>query len=158
MGNDDKWAKVINYLKTSGRDPDKVLRLLKGNQKGKETNYTINRSSYSLNIIAVLTQKTLDPKNKGKGLTHIIRHWAKSKDFEEFYNLLKHEEKKKWSRDDVPKYVKQLKDIWYNDKHKKDKKYFKSTGGYFIVSNKNLIEDLGNLTRKGVSNKIMKIK
>ena len=32
MGNDDKWAKVINYLKTSGRDPDKVLRLLKGNQ------------------------------------------------------------------------------------------------------------------------------
>jgi hypothetical protein len=71
---------------------------------------------------------------------------------------LKHEENKKWSRDDVPKYVKQLKDIWYNDKHKKDKKYFKSTGGYFIVSNKNLIEDLGNLTRKGVSNKIMKIK
>ena len=44
----DKWAKVISYLRSSKRDPDKVLKLLKGNQKGKETNYDINRSSYAL--------------------------------------------------------------------------------------------------------------
>ena len=30
----DKWAKVIEYLKKSNRDPDKVLKLLKGNVKG----------------------------------------------------------------------------------------------------------------------------
>ena len=47
----DKWDKVIEYLKHSNRDPEKVLNLLKGNQKGKETNYDINRSSYALNII-----------------------------------------------------------------------------------------------------------
>ena len=30
----DKWDKVIEYLKHSNRDPEKVLNLLKGNQKG----------------------------------------------------------------------------------------------------------------------------
>ena len=80
----DKWAKVISYLRSSNRDPDKVLKLLKGNQKGKETNYDINRSSYALNIIAVITQKMRDPKNKGKTRAHIIRTWVKSDDFKKW--------------------------------------------------------------------------
>ena len=104
----DKWAKVISYLRSSNRDPDKVLKLLKGNQKGKETNYDINRSSYALNIIAVITQKMADPKNKGKTRAHIIRTWVKSDDFKSFYNLMRHEENLKWSRDSVEKYVKQI--------------------------------------------------
>mgnify|MGYP000077949730 CR=1 FL=1 len=62
----DKWDKVIKYLRNSDRDPDKVLKLLKGNEKGHQSNYNINRSSYTLNIIAAITQKTLDPKNKNK--------------------------------------------------------------------------------------------
>ena len=94
---------VPGYLKTSKRDPDGVLKLLQGNQKGKETNYDINRSSYSLNVIAVITQKTLDPKNKGKTRSHIIRTWVKSEDFKNFYNLMRSEEKLKWSMDKVPK-------------------------------------------------------
>ena len=44
----DKWAKVIDYLKKSNRNPDKVLKLLKGGDKGTESSYTINRSSYSM--------------------------------------------------------------------------------------------------------------
>ena len=60
----DKWAEVIEYLRTSNRDPKKTLKLLKGNEKGHQSNYNINRSSYTLNIIAAITQKTLDPKNK----------------------------------------------------------------------------------------------
>ena len=37
MGKQDIWAEVITYLRNSKRDPQKVLKLLKGNQKGKET-------------------------------------------------------------------------------------------------------------------------
>jgi len=69
----DKWAKVISYLRSSKRDPDKVLKLLKGSDKGIETSHTVARSSYSMNVIATITQKKLDTKNKGKTLTHIIR-------------------------------------------------------------------------------------
>ena len=62
----DKWAEVIEYLRTSNRDPKKTLKLLKGNEKGHQSNYNINRSSYTLNIIAAITQKTLDPKKSYK--------------------------------------------------------------------------------------------
>ena len=33
----DPWAKVIDYLRKSKRDPDKVLRLLQGGDKGTES-------------------------------------------------------------------------------------------------------------------------
>ena len=81
----DKWAEVIEYLRTSNRDPKKTLKLLKGNEKGHQSNYNINRSSYTLNVIAAITQKILDPKNKNKNITSIIRSWVITKDFEEFY-------------------------------------------------------------------------
>ena len=89
----DKWAKVIEYLESKNRDPEKTLKLLKGNEKGVESNYSIARSSYSMNVIATITQKMNDPKNKGKTLTHVIRQWVKSKDFEDFYNLIRSPEK-----------------------------------------------------------------
>ena len=68
-GAKDKWAEVLDYLQSSKRDPKKVLNLLKGNQRGKESEYDIQRSSYSLNIIGVITQLQLDPKNKKFTLT-----------------------------------------------------------------------------------------
>ena len=68
------WAKtngkVISYLRSSNRDPDKVLKLLKGNQKGKETNYDIN-DHHALNIIAVITRRWRS-KTKAR-LGYIIR-------------------------------------------------------------------------------------
>ena len=36
----------------------------------------------------------MDPKNKGKSRSHIIRTWVKSKDFEDFYNYDDNEKKK----------------------------------------------------------------
>ena len=74
----DIWAEVIEYLMTSNRYPKKTLKLLKANEKGHQSNYNINRSSYTLNIIAAITQKTLDPKHKNKNLSRIIRDWVKS--------------------------------------------------------------------------------
>ena len=68
----DKWAEVIEYLRTSNRDPKKTLKLLKGNEKGHQSNYNINRSSYTLNIIAAITQKTLDPKNKNSRIIEAL--------------------------------------------------------------------------------------
>ena len=147
----DKWDKVIKYLKSSNREPDKVLKLLKGSEKGKETNYDINRSSYALNIIAVITQKTLDPKNKGKTRSHIIRTWVKSEDFKNFYNLMRSEEKLKWSMDNVPKYVKQINDLWSKPNQQKWKKLFKITGGYFPV-------DVKKLKGKSISSNLFKLK
>ena len=136
----DKWAEVIEYLRTSNRDPKKTLKLLKGNEKGHQSNYNINRSSYTLNVIAAITQKTLDPKNKNKNITSIIRSWVITKDFEEFYNLLRRDEGKKYVRADAEYtklYTKQLLDLWYSKTKEvlKWKKYFKETGGYFIVNN-----------------------
>ena len=148
----DKWDKVIEYLKTSKRDPDGVLKLLQGNQKGKETNYDINRSSYSLNVIAVITQKTLDPKNKGKTRSHIIRTWVKSEDFKNFYNLMRSEEKLKWSMDKVPKYVKQINDLWSKPNQQHWIKYFKMTGGYFLVGEENK-----KLKNKNISSNLFKL-
>ena len=136
----DKWAEVIEYLRTSNRDPKKTLKLLKGNEKGHQSNYNINRSSYTLNVIAAITQKILDPKNKNKNITSIIRSWVITKDFEEFYNLLRRDEGKKYVRADAEYtklYTKQLLDLWYSKTKEvlKWKKYFKETGGYFIVNN-----------------------
>jgi len=129
----DKWDKVIEYLTHSKRDPEKVLNLLKGSDQGKESNYDINRSSYSLNIIAIITQKQLDPQNKGKSLTHIIRHWVKSKDFIQFYNLMRSEEKLTWDKAKVEVYTKQLQDLWYSKAQSKNKEYFKKTDGYYML-------------------------
>ena len=152
MGKQDIWAKVIKYLRSSNRNPDKVLKLLKGNQKGKESNYDINRSSYALNIIAVIIQKMRDPKNKGKTRSHIIRTWVKSQDFKNFYNLMRHEENLKWSMDNVPKYVKQINDLWSKPNQQKWKKYFEMTGGYFEVGKGS------GIGKKSISSNLFKLK
>ena len=145
----EKWDKVIKYLRSSKRDPDKTLKLLQGNQKGKETNYDINRSSYALNIIAVITQKILDPKNKGKTRAHIIRTWVKSDDFRDFYNLMRHEEKLKWSKDKVETYVKQINDLWTKPNQQHWKKYFEMTGGRLLIG-----RGSGIGKNKWISNKV----
>ena len=149
----DKWDKVIEYLTHSDRDPQKVLNLLKGCDQGKESNYDINRASYSLNIIAIVTQKQLDPENKDKSLTHIIRQWVKSKDFIQFYNLMKEHEKITWDKSKLEDYTKQLKDLWYSKSQSKNKEYLKKTDGFIklgaISSKTNGVNLLEN-HRKGI--------
>ena len=126
----DKWDKVIEYLTHSDRDLEKVLNLLKGCDQGNASNYDINRASYSLNIIAIVTQKQLDPENKDKSLTHIIRQWVKSKDFIQFYNLMREYENITWDKSKLEDYTKQLKDLWYSKSQSKNKEYFKKTDGF----------------------------
>ena len=126
----DKWDKVIEYLTYPDRDPQKVLSLLKGCDQGNASNYDINRASYSLNIIAIVTQKQLDPENKDKTLTHIIRHWVKSKDFIQFYNIMKKQENITWDKSKLEDYTKLLKDLWYSKSQSKNKEYFKKIDGY----------------------------
>jgi len=126
----DKWDKVIEYLTHSDRDLEKVLSLLKGCDQGNASNYDTNRASYSLNIIAIVTQKQLDPENKDKSLTHIIRQWVKSKDFIQFYNLMKKQENITWDKSKLEDYTKQLKDLWYSKSQSKNKEYFKKIDGF----------------------------
>ena len=126
----DKWDKVIEHLTHSDSDLEKVLSLLKGCDQGNASNYDVNRASYSLNIIAIVTQKQLDPENKDKSLTHIIRQWVKSKDFMQFYNLMKERENITWDKSKLEDYTKQLKDLWYSKSQSKNKEYFKRTDGF----------------------------
>ena len=156
INSTDGWSKGLTFINSAKRivsnikkvnnspkdssERDKTLKLLKGNEKGHQSNYNINRSSYTLNIIAAITQKTLDPKNKNKNLSRVIRDWVKSEDFENFYNLLRADEGKKYVKandTEHKKYTKQIKDLWYSKTKEvlKWKKYFKETGGYFIVNN-----------------------
>ena len=132
MGN-DKWDKVIKHLRSSNRDPDKVLKLLKGSDKGIETSYSISRSSYALNVIALITQKIMDPKNKGKTRSHIIRTWVKSKEFEDFYNLMRLNEKKKYNKANIETYVKQLNDLWAKPSQRANREYFRKTKGRVLI-------------------------
>ncbi len=129
----DKWDKVIEYLTYPDRDPQKVLSLLKGCDQGNQSNYDINRASYSLNIIAIVTQKQLDPENKDKTLTHIIRHWVKSKDFIQFYNIMKKQENITWDKSKLEEYTKLLKDLWYSKSQSKNKEYFKKIDGFIRI-------------------------
>ena len=149
----DKWDKVIEYLTHSDRDPQKVLNLLKGCDQGKGSNYDINRASYSLNIIAIVTQKQLDPENKDKSLTHVIRQWVKSKDFMQFYNLMKERENITWDKSKLEDYTKQLKDLWYSKSQSKNKEYFKRTDGFIklrVAFNKTTGVNPIEKDRKGV--------
>ena len=126
----DKWDKVIEYLTHPDRDLEKVLSLLKGCDQGNSSNYDVNRVSYSLNIIAIVIQKQLDPENKDKSLTHIIRQWVKSKDFIQFYNLMRKQENITWDKSKLEDYTKQLKDLWYSKSQSKNKEYFKKIDGF----------------------------
>jgi len=149
----DKWDKVIEYLTHSDRDPQKVLNLLKGCDQGKESNYDINRASYSLNIIAIVTQKQLDPENRDKSLTHIIRQWVKSKDFVQFYNLMKEKENITWDKSKLEDYTKQLKDLWYSKSQSKSKEYFKKVDGFIklgVSFNKTISVNLLEKDRKEI--------
>lgn len=155
----DKWDKVIEYLRNSNRDPDKVLKLLKGSDKGIETSYSVSRSSYSLNVIAVITQKVMDPKNKGKTLKHVIRTWAKSKDFEEFYNLMKLNEKKTYDKNKLEKYVKQINDLWTKPEQRKWRNYFKKTKGFLLINpTTHPTEIMDQVNKRGVHSSLLKIK
>ena len=157
----DKWDKVIEYLTHPGHDPQKVLNLLKGCDQGKEANYDINRASYSLNIIAIVTQKQLDPENKDKSLTHIIRQWVKSKDFIQFYNLMKQQENITWDKSKLEDYTKQLKDLWYSKSQSKSKEYFKRTDGFIkhgVSFNKKTNINILEKNRKAIEELIPKAK
>ena len=170
MGKDKwaKWAKVIEYLESKNRDPEKTLKLLKGNDKGVESNYSIARSSYSMNVIATITQKKLDPKNKGKSLTHVIRQWVKSKDFEDFYNLIRSPEKlvldKVEANKTQNKYIKQIKDLWDQPNQKSFRRYFADTKGYFImgtgsgIGKRNIKENLFGASKEIIKEALPKLK
>ncbi len=149
----DKWDKVIKYLTHSDRDPQTVLNLLKGCDQVKESNYDINRASYSLNIIAIVTQKQLDPENKDKSLTHIIRQCVKSKDFIQFYNLMKKQKNIVWDKSKLEDYTKQLKDLWYSKSQSKNKEYFKRKDGFIKLgadSNKTTGVNILEKDKKGI--------
>ena len=77
--------------------------------------------------------------NEHETLQMLQRHELNN-NHEEFYNLLRRDEGKKYVRADAEYtklYTKQLLDLWYSKTKEvlKLKRYFKKTKGYFIVNN-----------------------
>ena len=70
MGNDDKWAKVINYLNTTDAKAESVLNLIKNTwkPKGKKIVKTDDfnrlRRAWTLMTVAGIYNKQGTPKNK----------------------------------------------------------------------------------------------
>ena len=53
-----------------------------------------------------------------------------SKDFIQFYNLMKKQENITWDKSKPEDYTKQPKDLWYIKSQSKNKEYFKRTDGF----------------------------
>ena len=53
-----------------------------------------------------------------------------SKDFIQFYNLMKKQENITWDKSKLEDYTKQLKDLWYSKSQSKNKEYFKRIDGF----------------------------
>jgi len=159
----DKWADVIEYLRNSNRDPNKVLKLLKGSDKGTETSYSIARSSYSMNVIGTITQKMHQKENKNKTRTHVIRTWVNSKDFENFYNLIRGP-KLKYDKSLRETYVKQINDLWSKPNQQFYRKYFEATKGFIILqtgsktNRKTIKPELTKYTKKDIEEAIPRLK
>lgn len=168
----DKWAKVIDYLRKSKRDPDKVLRLLKKQEKGsnKNSQYQIFRGSWAHEVIWSVYNEVGKPKqNKSKNIkptiTQTIRNWCKSKDFEIGYAQFHpgkdnpmHEFSGPFHLDmykkdlTLEKKMKLVKDIWYSKNYKYLKDLLSENGGKFPMRDprigKNILIDQRMVNQK----------
>jgi len=151
MGNKDKWAEVIEYLRNSKRDPDKTLKLLQKQEKGsnKDSQYQIFRGSWCHAVIHAIHNKIGTPDD-GKKRTQaaIMRNWCKSKDYELEY-MQWHPGKDNPMHEfsgphhlnmyeknvSIEKKVKRVKDIWTSKSYKYLRELLTENDGKIPISN-----------------------
>jgi hypothetical protein len=131
------WADFLKEVKKKypKAKPDKVIKLVKTayGGPGKESNYNVLRSSWSMNAVAIIYKRVNDPKNKKHSLRRVIRNWVDSADYRSLYNLL-HEPLKKSSTDNtVDKHVRNLNDIWISKKGKYFREILKENNGLYPI-------------------------
>tara|TARA_R100000005_G_C4960045_1_gene177108 strand:- start:281 stop:838 length:558 start_codon:yes stop_codon:yes gene_type:complete len=168
----DKWAKVIDYLRKSKRDPDKVLKLLQKQEKGanKDSQYQVFRGSWAIAVIHAVYNKVGTPKDSRlkNTITNTIRNWCKSKDFEMEYaqwhpgkdNLL-HEFSGPFHLDmykknlSLDKKIKMVKDIWYSKNYQYLKDMLSENNGKIPMSDPKIRKGL-YINNKMVNEKDLK--
>jgi hypothetical protein len=151
---EDKWAEVIEYLKNSNRDPKKVLKLLKKQEKGsnKDSLYQIFRGSWCHAVINAIHNKIGTPED-GKKRTQvaIMRNWCKSEDYKIEY-MQWHPGKDNPMHEfsgphhlnmyeknvSLEKKVKRVKDIWTSKNYKYLRELLVENDGKIPISNSEL--------------------
>ena len=166
MGNDDKWASVIKFLKSRPKaTPQKVLNMLKTTYSKKsrpQSDFEMIRSSWAYIVVGAIANKTgTTKKDKKIPTTQIIRNWIKTDQFKHDWCLFhpkkvknKKTNKVEWNSRDLKdctdihtvRHVKQINDIWVSTTGKKIRATLTASGkfplkGKFGETFKQLKED-----------------
>ena len=80
------WADFVKEVKKKypKAKPEKVIKFIRTQYGGpsKESNYNVLRSSWSMNVVAIIYQRV--QKNKKQPLRRVIRNWVDRKDYRDF--------------------------------------------------------------------------
>ena len=76
------------------------------------------RSSWAMNVVAVIYKRVHLPENKKHKLRRVIRNWVDTEDYRSFYDLIHGPLKKSYTDNTVEKHVRNINDIWISPKGK----------------------------------------
>ena len=86
------WADFVKEVtkKYPKAKPEKVIKFIRTQYGGpsKESNYNVLRSSWAMNVVAVIYKRVHLPKNKKYKLRRVIRNWVDTEDYRSFYDLI----------------------------------------------------------------------
>ena len=113
--------------------PESVIKFIRTQYGGpsKESNYNVLRSSWSMNVVAVIYKRV--QKNKKHPLRRVIRNWVDSSDYRSFYNLIHGPLKKTFTDNTVEKHVRNINDIWISPKGKYFRKILSENNGLYPI-------------------------
>ena len=129
------WADFVKEVKKKypKAKPESVIKFIRTQYGGpsKESNYNVLRSSWSMNVVAIIYQRV--QKNKKQPLRRVIRNWVDRKDYRDFYNLIHCPMKKTFTDNTVEKHVRNINDIWISPKGKYFRKVLSENNGLYPI-------------------------
>jgi hypothetical protein len=129
------WADFVKEVKKKypKAKPEKVIKFIRTQYGGpsKESNYNVLRSSWSMNVVAIIYQRV--QKNKKQPLRRVIRNWVDRKDYRDLYNLIHGPMNKTFTDNTVEKHVRNLNDIWISPKGKYFRKILSENNGLYPI-------------------------
>ena len=129
------WADFVKEVKKKypKAKPEKIIKFIRTQYGGpsKESNYNVLRSSWSMNVVAIIYQRV--QKNKKQPLRRVIRNWVDRKDYRDLYNLIHGPMNKTFTDNTVEKHVRNLNDIWISPKGKYFRKILSENNGLYPI-------------------------
>ena len=131
------WADFVKEVtkKYPKAKPEKVIKFIRTQYGGpsKESNYNVLRSSWAMNVVAVIYKRVHLPKNKKYKLRRVIRNWVDTEDYRSFYDLIHGPLKKSFTDNTVEKHVRNINDIWISPKGKYFRKILSENNGLYPI-------------------------